>query len=150
VILGDAKQALEAATRVSSRAPKSRWDQRETTPIMVADVLAVIAPRLRARREALLRIYDQLTEQTEDESDKQHVAAIRRAVFAGEDPPPPLPLRTTAVPPDPDAARFFESLKQGYLRGKVRDEDMLLDPMYAVLRKTYDFAEVLRLPRGFS
>ena len=83
VILGDTRSALEAATRVSSRAPKSRWDQRETTPIMVADVLAVIAPRLRARREALLRIYDQLTEQVADETDKQHVAAIRRAVFAG-------------------------------------------------------------------
>lgn len=149
-ILGDARSALEAATRVSSRSPKSRWDQRETTPIMVADVLAVIAPRLRARREALLRIYDQLTEQTDDETDKQHVTAIRRAVFAAEDPPPPLPLRTTAVPPDPDAARFLASLKAAYQRGRVRDEDLLLDPMYTALRKTHDFAEILRIPRVFS
>lgn len=149
-LIGDARSALEAATRVSSRAPKARWDQRETTPLMVADVLAVIAPRLRARREALLRIYDQLTEQVDEEDDKQHVAAIRRAVFAGEDPPAPLPLRTTAVPPDPDSARFFASLKAAYQRGKVRDEDLLLDPIYAALRKTYDFAEILRIPRGFS
>ncbi len=150
VILGDGRSAIEAAARVSSRAPKNRWDQRETTPLMVADVLAVIAPALGERREQLLRIYDQLTEQCDDEDDKQHVGAVRRAVFARQIPPPPLPLRTTAVPPDPDATRFFSSLKEGYRRGKVRDEDMLLDPVYGVLRKQYDFAEVLRIPRAFS
>jgi hypothetical protein len=150
VILGDGRNAIEAASRVSSRAPRSRWDQRETTPLMVADVLAVIAPALSERRDQLLRIYDQLAEQCDDDADRQHVVAVRRAVFARELPPPPLPLRTTAVPPDPDAARFFSSLKEGYRRGKVRDEDMLLDPVYAVLRQRYDFAEVLRIPRGFS
>ena len=151
VLLGDAASALYAAARVSSRAPKARWDQRETTPIMVADVLGVIAPKLiQHRREALLRIYDQLTEQVEDDEDKQHVGAMRKAIFRGEAPPASLPLRSTAVPPDPDPVRFFESLKEGYRKGKVRDEDLLLDPVYAGLRATHDFAEILRVPRGFK
>ena len=27
---------------------------------------------------------------------------------------------------------------------------LLLDPIYAALRKQYDFAEILRMPRGFG
>lgn len=149
-LLGDVKASLEAATRVSARAPRPRWGQRETTPVMVADVLAVIAPTLGPRREQLLRIYDQLTEQAESERDKQHIGAVRKALFADESVPEPAALRTSSIPPSDDREAFMAALREAYRQGGVRDEDLLLDPAYARLRRKFALADVLRVRRGFG
>lgn len=149
-LLGDAKAALEAATRVSARAPKPRWSQRETTPVMVADVLAVIAKALGPRREQLLRIYDQLTEQAESERDKHHIGAVRKALFADETVPDPAALRTSSIPPNDDREAFMAALREAYRQGSVRDEELLLDPAYARLRRKFALADVLRVRRGFG
>jgi tetratricopeptide (TPR) repeat protein len=149
-LLGDVKAALESATRVSARAPYERWGQRETTPVMVADVLAVIAAKLGPRREQLLRIYDQLTEQAESDADKQHIVAVRKALFADEVVPPPSAPRTSSIPPGSDRAEFMAKLSEAYRTGAVRDEDLLLDPAYASLRRKFALADVLRVRRGFG
>jgi hypothetical protein len=148
-LLGDSKAALEAATRVSARAPRPRWGQRETTPVMVADVLAVLAPRLTPRREQLLRIYDQLVEQSDSERDKQHIVSVRKALFAEETPPAPKAVRTSSIPPSGDPKEWMAALAEAYRQGAVRDEDLLLDPAYAMARRRFTLAEILRVRRSF-
>jgi hypothetical protein len=148
-LLGDSRAALESATRVSARAPKPRWGQRETSPVMVGDVLAVIAPRLGPRREQLLRIYDQLTEQAEAERDKQHIGAVRKALFADEEVPLPATPRVSSIPPGGNHVAFMSALGEAYRHGAVRDDDLLLDPAYTPYRRKFALAEVLRVRRGF-
>jgi hypothetical protein len=148
-LLGDSKAALEAASRVSARAPRPRWGQRETTPVMVADVLAVLAPRLSPRREQLLRIYDQLAEQVDSERDKQHIVSVRKALFADEVPPAPKAMRTSSIPPSGDEKEWMTALGNAYKQGAVRDEDLLLDPAYADERRKFVLGEILRVRRGF-
>ncbi|HKU39702.1 MAG TPA: SMI1/KNR4 family protein [Polyangiales bacterium] len=148
-LLGDARAGLEAGGRVSARAPRARWEQRETTPAQVADVLAVLAPRLDPRREQLLRIYDQLAEQVDEDSDRQHIVAVRKALFAEEEPPTPANPRTSSIPPSGDRAQWMNALKEAYRQGAVRDEDLLLDPAFAKHRAKFALGEVLRVRRGF-
>ncbi|HKP55216.1 MAG TPA: SMI1/KNR4 family protein [Polyangiales bacterium] len=148
-LLGDSRSGLEAAARVSARAPRGRWGQRETSPTQVADVLAVLAPRLVPRREQLLRIYDQLAEQSDSDKDKQHIVAVRKALFADEEPPTPASPRISSIPPAGDQAQWMAALKKAYQQGAVREEDLLLDPAYTSARKRFILAEVLRVRRGF-
>jgi hypothetical protein len=149
-LLGDGRAAWEAAVRISARAPQPRWRQRETTPVMVADVLSVVAGRLASRREQVLRICDQLAAQAQSEREKQHIAAVRHALHAGTPPPIPLLARVSAVPAAPDVAVWVSAVKEAYRKGKVRDEDLLLDPSYATLRSEFALTDVLRTPRTFS
>ena len=149
-LLGDGRAAWEAAVRISSRAPQPRWRQRETTPAMVADVLSVVAARLTSRREQVLRICDQLAAQAESDREKHHIAAVRRALHAGTPLPTPLLARVSAVPAAADVAAWVSAVKEAYRKGKVRDEDLLLDPSYAPLRTQFALTDVLRTPRAFS
>lgn len=148
VLLGDTKHAIEAANRLASRAPASRWSDRETTPVQVADVLGVLAPKLEAR-DMLTRWFDQLTEQCSNDADKAHVSAVRRAVLAGKAPPPTRPIRATAVAPQADQAAWWNEMRVAYNEGRLRDDDLLLDPAYLPLRDKQSFAELLRIRREF-
>jgi len=148
VLLGDTKSALEAGGRISSRAPQSRWAERETTPELVAQVLGGIADKI-VPKEAVLRLLDQLADQATSDEARAVISGLRRALNGGDPLPPPNPVRELAVAPLPDADAFFEALRQAYFEGRVRDDDLLLEPQYQALRKTHDFAQILRTPREF-
>jgi hypothetical protein len=142
------KVALEAAARLASRAPKARWKEREATPSMIADVIGLLSTQM-GTRETLLRILDQLAEQVQGDAARAHIVDIRRALHSRVAPPPPQPVRPTAVPQNPDADAHWAAVKTGYEQGKVRDEDLLLDPAYAGLRDKFDLSSLLRVARDF-
>lgn len=149
-LLGDGRAAWESSVRLAARAPKSRWRQRETSPTLVADVLAVIAQRLGVREERMLRLYDTLHAQAEGERERQHIADVRKALMDGASPPCPLAPRSPSIAPRADSASWLAALREGYRRGKLRDEDLLFAPSYAVLRAKYALAQVLRVARAFG
>jgi hypothetical protein len=149
-LLGDARAAWESAVRLSARAPRERWGQRETRPVLVCDVLAVVASRLAGRREQLLRLFEQLAAQCDADRERQHVLSVRQAILSDTPPPSPLSSRGGEVPTVADAGVFLETLKNAYRTGTVRDEDLLLDPSYAALRAKFALVEVVSTPRAFS
>lgn len=149
-LLGDGRAAWESTVRLAARAPRVRWNQRETTPALVADVLAVIAARLDSRPERVLRLCDQLLQQADTEREQNHIAAVRDALDAAVPVPPPLLSRVACVPASEDVAAWLTALREAYRKGKVRDEDLLLDPSYAPLRAEFALAGVLREARAFS
>lgn len=148
VLLGDTKSALEAGGRISSRAPQSRWAARETTPELVAQVLGGIADKI-VPKEAVLRLLDQLADQAQGDDPRAVISELRRALFAGDPLPQPHPVHDLAVPPVDEPDAFFEALRQAYFEGRLRDDDLLLEPQYQALRRTHDFARILRTPREF-
>src|SRR5688500_19565487 len=58
-ILGRPVEALEAASRLSARAPEKRWVERSTQPVRVADVVARVAV-LDADKVPWVRLFDLL------------------------------------------------------------------------------------------
>jgi hypothetical protein len=149
-LLGDGRAAWESSVRLSARAPHALWKQRETTPALVADVLCVIVGRLDSRRERVLRLCDQLADQADSEREKQHIAVVRHTLHTDGPVPMPLLPRVASVPPNTDADAWLSTLREAYRKGKVRDEDLLLDPSYAGLRAKFALADVLRVPRAFA
>jgi hypothetical protein len=148
VLLGAVPLALEAAGRLSLRAPRSGWHTRATTPAQVAEVLGWLVPEVDPP-DSLLRLLDLLAAQETDEEERQHIAAIRHAAVRGDSLPPTHPLRTTVAPAAPDRAASWAALKTAYRNGSVRDEDLLLDPAYRALRHHRPFADLLRIRREF-
>jgi hypothetical protein len=149
-LLGDGRAAWESAVRLAARAPAARWRHRETTASLVADVLAVIAPRVNLRRERVLRLCDQLCEQAEHEREREHVALVRHALQSDLAAPLPLGARNPSISDHGEATAWISALSEAYRKGKIRDEDLLLDPSYADLRKDFALAQVLRVARVFS
>jgi hypothetical protein len=149
-LLGDGRAAWESSLRLAARAPNARWKQRETTPVLVADVLCIIAERLTSRRERVLRLCDLLAEQAETDRERHHIIAVRHALQHDGPAPTPLLNRGSSIPPARDEEAWIAELREAYRLGKVRDEDLLLNPTYAGLRSTYALVDVLRVPRGFS
>lgn len=149
-LLGDGRAAWESSVRLAARATRTRWRQRETTPALVADTLAVIAERVSARPERVLRLYDWLLRQADSDRERQHIADIRRALMNRAAPPPPLGARVPSIAPLADTASWLTALCEGYRRGKLRDEDLLFAPSFAVLRAKYALAAVLRVARSFA
>lgn len=147
-LLGDTRAGMEAAGRLCARAPAGRWAKRETTPLQVADVLGYLAASLPSK-EPVLRLFDQLSEQVSGDSERAHIAALRKACFDGSAPPPPVAVRPCAVAPDPDLARFKQAIMSAYEAGQVRDDDLLLEPAYAPLRERGELGTVLRVARDF-
>ncbi|HEX4354513.1 MAG TPA: SMI1/KNR4 family protein [Polyangiales bacterium] len=148
-LLGDGRAAWESAVRLAARAPVARWRERETSPVMVADVLAIASSRLTTHREQVLRLFDQLVAQADGEREHKHIASVRLAHQTGSPPPTPLLARASSVPPGTDHATWMTSVKEAYRNGKLRDEDLLLDPSYAPLRAKFALIEVLQTPRAF-
>jgi len=149
-LLGDGRAAWECCVRLSARAPLARWRQRETTPAHVVDVLAVVAPRVTARRERVLRLCDQLREQAQTEREQQHIIVVRQALQREQHPPAALRTRAAgSARPEPPPANL-KMLRDAYRAGTIRDEDLLLEPRYASLRRDFVLAQVVREPRAFS
>jgi hypothetical protein len=128
VLLGDVPAALEAGTRVSSRAPRARWRSRETKPLRVAQALSWLAEE-KEHRDTIMRLLDQLAAQA-DPADVPAIHAVRKAMFTESPMPETLATRATAVPVDPNAKKRWALLEEAYREGRVRDEDLLLDPAY--------------------
>ena len=146
-ILADADSGFEAMSRLASRAPATRWMQRETTPGRVAEVGAKLAARARDVTP-WLRLLEQLEETAEEETPV--IAAIRHALTDGKPVPPVRPLReTTRVAPREDVDEWLAAVEAAYLEGTVRDDDLLLDPDLIRLGRVRDLAQVLRLRREF-
>ena len=148
VLLGDPQAVLDAAGRLCSRAPSARWHARETTPASVADVLGHATTLVRPK-EALLQLFDHLHDQAEDDDSRAHIAAIRRAVFEGATPPPTRPLRSLQIALSQDPDKALASVKQAYLEGSVRDDDLLLEPAFLPLLARHQGGEIIRQPRPF-
>lgn len=142
-------EALEAASRLCSPAPTSRWADRETTPAAVADVVGHCAIRS-DDRAPWVRLLDLLVGQARDDEEKRHVHAVRKAVVTGEALPPTLPPRDEPVlAVDDDLDRWWRAARRAYLEGRLRDDDMLLDPTLRPLRQHRDFRQLLRIRREF-
>jgi hypothetical protein len=148
VLLGHVPLALEAAGRLSLRAPRSGWRMRATTPAQVAEVLGWLVAEVDPP-DPLLRLLDLLAAQETDEEERRHIATIRHAAVRGDSLPPTHPLRTTVAPADSDRATSWVALEAAYRKGRVRDEDLLLDPAYRALRHHRPFADLLRIRRDF-
>ncbi len=146
-LLDDTPQALTSARRLSARAPRERWALRETTPGAVADALSVVAQRLQ-QPDIVLRLLDQLAEAA-DGDDAERVATTRHALHKGEPMRPTSPPNPTAVSPHPDPKVFWANLEKAYRAGAVRDDDLLLDPMYRQLESYRPLKELLRIRREF-
>jgi hypothetical protein len=116
----------------------------------VTDVLLVITPRLRLSRERLLRLCDQLREQAENERERAHIALVRQALQHDSLPPTAIGARNPAIARAGDTADWISALSEAYRKGKIRDEDLLLDATYAELRSQFALADVLRVARVFS
>ncbi|MET0385229.1 MAG: SMI1/KNR4 family protein [Polyangiales bacterium] len=149
-LLGDGRAAWESSVRLATRAPAMRWRQRETTAALVADVLVVIVSRLNTRRERLLRMCDHLHGQAESEREQQHIAAVRHALAHDAPAPAPLGARHASIASPGGTGAWITLLGEAYRKGKLRDEDLLLDPTYASLRTQFALADVLRVARVFS
>ena len=148
LLLRDVESALEAAARLCARAPKAAWRNRATQPLRVADALSLLVAEVEPP-EPLLLLLDQLRAQADNEADAQAIAAIRHAIVSGDGVPTTHPVRSTAVPAQPDPEAWWSALEAGYQDGKVREEDLLLDPAYRPLRKLRPLSDVLRIPREF-
>jgi hypothetical protein len=148
VLLGDLDAALAAGRKLCVRAPRAAWDARGTTPARVADALGMLVASIDPP-DPLLRLLDPLFTQAYDEEQTRAVSAVRHAVFAGDSLPPPHPVRATAVPAQPDLARWWSAVELAYRAGSVRDEDLLLDPAYRPLAKHRPLSDLLRVRREF-
>lgn len=144
----DLRAAQEAAIRLCARGPEERWAQRATTPAAVADVLGILSAHVR-RKDGTVRLLDQLIEQAPDDDERAHISAVRRAVLEAKPLPPTRAPRPTAVPPQADLAAFRAAIEQAYREGRVRDDELLLDPAYRALGEPSALADVLAIARGF-
>jgi hypothetical protein len=147
VLLDRPKEALEAATRLSSPAPAERWAERETTPAQVADAIASIAVRA-AEPAPWMRLLEILSQEAQG-NERAHVNEIRRALAAGTGLPDPLPRKPSPVPAQQDEQQWWQALCDGYAEGLVRDDDLLLDPALQPIRARRPFDELLRIRRDF-
>ncbi|MDH5493259.1 MAG: SMI1/KNR4 family protein [Myxococcales bacterium] len=150
VILDLPAEAMEALIRLSAKAPQSRWARRETTPSRVAEVLGQMAIRQEPEeRAAWLRILDLLSAQAE-EGEKDVIRAVRAAVSEGSPLPAPRPSHEqSVVPAQADLDSYWAAVRQAYIDGSLRDDDMLFDPSLAVLRQHRPFAKILQIRREF-
>lgn len=148
VLIDDGAAAVEAATRLASRAPPERWLLRETTPGRIADLIGMLAVH-HPDPPTYTRLLDLLAAQAMDPEDHERVAAVRRALLHDESMPETRPSRPSVLPQYPSPDEWWAAVRQGYADGAVRDEDLLLDPSFEPLRGRKSFAELLRIRRDF-
>ncbi len=147
-LLGLSAEGLEAAGRLSSPAPKTRWAGRDTTPTKVIDVIALLGSKSRDSAP-FLRVLDQLLGQPLDKPEHDRAAAVRKALATGAPPPKPAPAGDFRANRTLDAEALWERVSRGYVEGYVRDEDLLLNPALTPLRSRPDYLSLLRLRREF-
>jgi hypothetical protein len=140
------EEALEAASRLCGPAPQERWDQRETTPGSVSDLVARMA--VQAEDDTpWVQLLDRLLEQTEGD-ERAHVEEVRRCVVVGE-PLPAVRQPRTSIPGASDLGQWWQAMEQAYRAGHVREDDLLFDPSLEGLSNHKPLAELLRIRRDF-
>lgn len=149
VLMGRSTEAIEAAQRLSSRAPADRWRVRETTPGRVADVIGRLAAAS-TDNKGWVRILDALVEQATDEEDHAQAHEVRRAILHGEALPQTRHFREAPVlEAHPDPELHWDQARRAYVDGQLRDDDMLLDASLAPLFRTHAPLELLEIRRDF-
>ena len=149
VLLRRPTEALESLSRLSSRAPSDRWGQRETTPGKVAEVVGPLIAGLQTDPASWLRLLEALEEQA-DEDERLVVAAISVAIDRNESLPELRPRETElAVAPQADLESWWNECQSAYYEGRLRDEDLLLDPRLTSLRAQRDLGQLLQIRRDF-
>ena len=139
VLLRKPGPGLAAGRRLCARAPAAGWLD------VVAQLVTEVDPP-----EPVVRLLDQLAAQVEgDAATAAAVFALRRAAYCGEALPPAQPLRPTAVEPSADLPAFWRATEKAYLEGRVRDDDLLLDPVYRPLARHQPLGKLLELRRDF-
>ena len=133
--------------RLCTRSPAAGWRTRGATPRQVADVVAQLVTEIDPP-EPVVRLLDQLAAQAQGD-EAAAIFALRKAAYCGEALPAAKPLRATAVSPSTDLPAFWRATEQAYLEGKVRDDDLLLDPAYRPLAREKPLAALLELRRDF-
>ena len=152
VLLHRLPEALEAATRLCMHAPSDKWNERDTTPATLADVIGRCARLDPApvERSSWTRLLDQLVGQCWDDAQRKHVKEVRKAVVAGSAlPPAQRPRDGSVVPAAADLDIWWSAAKDAYAAGVLREDDMLLDPNLDPLRAKRDLSELLRIRRDF-
>jgi len=152
-LLGDVDAFVESAGRLCKRTPQHVWDQRGTTPSRVAYLIArtMIGMPESSRRQALTRALEHLRAQSKGPED----AAARDAILAAVESeareiPPPYPAQETAIPDTGDPASWWAAMVEGYRAGTLRDDDLVLDPVYAPVIAKHDLGDILRMRRDFT
>ncbi len=157
-LLDDVAAVEESAARLSQRTPRGRWEARGTTPSRVAYVIARVGARHRRAQagDPLARALEHLTACTFDAEDDLARQAIATAVAAGMPIPLPVPAQPHAVSTasavgteGDDATRLWQRLAQAYSEGRLRDDDLALDPSYDGVRAGRDVREILGIRREF-
>lgn len=143
VLLHDGRSVVEAGGRLCARAPHTRWKERETTPGRVAEVLGHAAPLVRPI-EALLRLYDLLSAQATTAEERELIGGLRHVARAESG-------RGTAGSGAiaGDLAADLTRAKEAFLEGRLRDDDLLLDPSWRALVTSGRGREVLAQARRF-
>jgi hypothetical protein len=147
VLLRKPGPGLAAGRRLCARAPAAGWLARGTTARQVADVVAQLVTEVDPP-EPVVRLLVQLAAQVEGD-DAAAIAALRRAAYCGEALPPARPMRPTAVAASSDLPAFWRATEQAYLEGRVRDDDLLLDPAYRPLSRHQPLSKLLAVRRDF-
>lgn len=149
VLLGKPTLAYEAAARLAMPAPGHYWNDRGTTVGRVAELVGRMAS-LQRNRQPWMRLLDQLVVRAEGVEQRQ-VRMIRACLIRGEPLPDPEPIRDEPViPPDRENLdRWWESARAAYAEGRLRDDDLLLDPSLTPLAAKHPLSELLRIRREF-
>ena len=149
VVLADREAALEAATRLASRAPEASWSGRETSPGRVAELASAVAWREGDDGEAWARCMSELLRAATDE-ERAVVLAAQASVDAKAPPAPPRPHRASpVVPRQSDIDLWWAAARAAYADGELREEDMLFDPELAQLGRVRPLPDLLRIRRDF-
>ena len=127
VLVEDHAAAFEATSRLASRGPADLWRRRDTTPAKVAEAAAQILPR----------------------DEREVIETIRRAMLDPAIPYPPPRPRESPLDTDAEEGEQWSSLQAGYEEGRIRDEDLLLDPEIVKLRRVRPVTTLLRIRREF-
>jgi len=70
-------------------------------------------------------------------------------MFTGSPMPETRATRATAVPTEANPLKRWNALEQAYIEGRVRDEDLLLDPAYGGRHADPPLYRLLTIRRDF-
>jgi hypothetical protein len=64
--------------------------------------------------------------------------------------PPPAPALPPALDLDPDLDLSMARMREAYEAGRLRDDDLVLDPRYDAVAARYPLVELVRIRREFG
>jgi len=147
-LLGQREEGFEAASRLASRAPREAWARRETTPLRVAELVALVAQG-DPEPGPYLHLLDLLLEAAWGE-EVAAVGALRVALKGGTPLPAPNPPESpSGLLLDANADVAWAQAEAAYHAGALRDDHLLFERELDPLRATHSLGELLRIRRDF-